>query len=92
MLADERHAIDFHEFFSEMRSTLAERNVQNFVGIFRIVSECRPTNRKPAVRRFGRAARAGPHYTIMARENWNMGIYFPEGQEIFPKAQPEGIS
>ena len=32
------------------------------------------------------------HYTIMARKNWNMGIYFPEGQEIFPKAQPEGIS
>ena len=32
------------------------------------------------------------YITIMARENWNMGIYFPEGQEIFPKAQPEGIS
>ena len=32
------------------------------------------------------------HYTIMARKNWNMGIYFHEGQEIFPKAQPEGIS
>ena len=30
--------------------------------------------------------------TIMARENWNMGIYFPEGHEIFPKKQHEGIS
>ena len=29
------------------------------------------------------------YYTIMARENRNMGIYFPESHEIFPKAQPE---